>query len=168
MWSNCLLDLGTDFLIHLISYKYHVTNEEVYAKIQQAIEPHNDLIIIRRSILQWYGHVSHSSGLAKTILQGTVKGGKKKRLREEEVRRQHQGMDRPRVRQVPEGSGEEGKMEETGCEIICGTQTTFTVGGYMVMIRLNALIRSAYHFFFFINAISCRMHYLFDKPLFLV
>ena len=24
-----------------------------------------------------YGHVSHSSGLAKTILQGTVKGGRR-------------------------------------------------------------------------------------------
>ena len=29
--------------------------------------------------------------------------------------RQHQGMDRPGVRQVPEGSGEQGKMEKTGC-----------------------------------------------------
>ena len=27
--------------------------------------------------MQWYGHVSHSSGLAKTILQGTVKGGRR-------------------------------------------------------------------------------------------
>ena len=32
--------------------------------------------------------------------------------------RQHQGMDRPGIRRVPEGSGEQGKMEETGCEII--------------------------------------------------
>ena len=32
---------------------------------------------------------------------------------------QRQEMDRPGVRQVPEGSGEQGKMEETGCEIIC-------------------------------------------------
>ena len=30
--------------------------------------------------------------------------------------RQHQGMDRPGVCQVPEGSGEQGKMEETSCE----------------------------------------------------
>ena len=30
---------------------------------------------------------------------------------EEEVGRQHQGMDRPEVRQVLEGSGEQGKME---------------------------------------------------------
>ena len=30
--------------------------------------------------------------------------------------RQHQGMDRPGVRQVPEGSGEQWKMEKTGCK----------------------------------------------------
>ena len=33
-------------------------------------------------------------------------------------------MHRPGVRQVPEGSGEQGKMEETGCTIICGAPTT--------------------------------------------
>ena len=60
-----------------ISYKFHVTNEEVRAKIQQAIGPHEDLMIIKRRKLQWYGHVSRSSGLAKTILQGTVKGGRR-------------------------------------------------------------------------------------------
>ena len=58
-----------------ISYKDHVTNEEVCAKIQQAIRPHEDLLtIVKRRKLQWYGHFSHSSGLAKTTLQGTVKG----------------------------------------------------------------------------------------------
>ena len=63
--------------------------------------------------VQWYGNVSRSSGLAKTFLQGTVKGEKNTRQTEEEVGRQHQGMDRPRVRQVPEGSGEQGKMEKS-------------------------------------------------------
>ena len=58
-----------------ISYEDHVTNEEVFAKIQQAIGPHEDLMIVKRRKLQWYGHVSRSSGLAKTILQGKVKGG---------------------------------------------------------------------------------------------
>ena len=53
--------------------------------------------------------------------------GKKTRQTEEEVGRQHQGMDRPGVRQVPEGRGEQGKMEETGCEIICGAPTTLAV-----------------------------------------
>ena len=58
-----------------ISYKDYVTNEEVRAKIQQAIGPHEDLLtIVKRHKLQWYGHVSRLSGLAKTILQGTVRG----------------------------------------------------------------------------------------------
>ena len=58
-----------------ISYKDHVTNEKVCANIKQAIRPHEDLLkIIKRRKLQWYGYVSHSSGLAKTILQGTVEG----------------------------------------------------------------------------------------------
>ena len=58
-------------------YKSHVTNEEVRAKIQQAIGPHKDLTIVKRRKLQWYGHVSRSSGLNKTILRGTVKGGRR-------------------------------------------------------------------------------------------
>ena len=61
-----------------ISYKDLVTNGEVRAKIQQAIGPHEDLLtIVKRGKLQWYGHVSRSSGLAKSILQGTVKGGRR-------------------------------------------------------------------------------------------
>ena len=55
--------------------------------------------------------------------------GKKTRQIEEEVGRQHQGMDRPGVRQVPEGGGEQRKMEETGCEVICGASTTPAVKG---------------------------------------
>ena len=53
----------------------------------------------------------------------------KTRQTEEEVGRQHQGMDRPAVRQVPEGSGEQAKVKETDCKIICGAQTTLTVKG---------------------------------------
>ena len=61
-----------------ISCKDHVTNEEIRANIQQAIGPHeDDLTIVKRRKLQWYGHVSRSSSLAKTILQGTVKGGRR-------------------------------------------------------------------------------------------
>ena len=37
-----------------ISYKDHVSNEEVRAKIQQAIGPHEDLLtIVKRRKLQW-------------------------------------------------------------------------------------------------------------------
>ena len=55
--------------------------------------------------------------------------GKKTRQTEKEVGRQHQGMDRPGVCQVPEGSGEQGKMGETGCKIMCGVLTTLVIQG---------------------------------------
>ena len=132
------MEIGCYRKILHISYKDHVTNEEIRAKIQQAIGRHEDLLtMVKRRKLQWYGYVSRSSGLAKTILQGTVKGGKKTRQTEEEVGRQHQGMDRPGVRQVPKGSGKQGKMEETGCEIICGAPTTLTVKGKMMMMMMK-------------------------------
>ena len=102
-----------------ISFKDHVTNEEVCGKIQQAIGRHQNLLTtVKRRKLKWYGHVSCSSGLAKIILEGTVKGGRRQRQPEKEVGRQHQGMDRPEVHQVPEGSGEQRKMEETGYKVI--------------------------------------------------
>ena len=80
-----------------ISYKDHVTNEEVRAKIQQAIGTHEDLLtIVKRRKLQWYEHVSRSSGLAKSILQGTVKGGRRQgrqRKRWEDNIKEWTGLD---------------------------------------------------------------------------
>ena len=61
-----------------ISYKDHVTNEEVRRKIQAAIGKYDELLtLVKKRKLRWFGHVSRSSGLAKTILQGTVKGKRK-------------------------------------------------------------------------------------------
>ena len=78
------------------SYKDHVANEEVCAKIQQAVGSHEDLLItIKRHKLKWYGHISRSSGLAETVLQGHSERGKKTRQTEEELGKQQQGMDRP-------------------------------------------------------------------------
>ena len=51
--------------------------------------------------------------------------------RTKKVGRQHQGMHRPGVRQVPEGSEEQRKMEETGWEIICADPTILAVKGQM-------------------------------------
>ena len=89
-----------------ISYKDHVTNEDARAKIQWAIGPHEDrLTIIKRCKLQWYGHVSHSSGLAKTILQGTVKGGRihgRQRKRWEDNIRERTGLELGKSQRVVE------------------------------------------------------------------
>ena len=76
--SSLKRDLSHDDPLIRISHKDHVINEEVCAKIQQAIEPHEDLLtIVMGRKLKCYIHVSRSSGLAKTILQGTVKGGRR-------------------------------------------------------------------------------------------
>ena len=50
--------------------------------------------------------------------------GRKTSQTEEEVGRQHQEMDRPGVCQVPEGSGQQRKVEENGYGVICGAPMT--------------------------------------------
>ena len=50
-------------------------NEEVHNRIQNAIGVHDDLLtMVKKRKLRWYGHISRSSGMAKAILQGAVKG----------------------------------------------------------------------------------------------
>ena len=67
-----------------ILYKDHVTNEEVRRKIQAAFGKYDELLtVVKKRKRRWFGHVSRSSGLAKTILQGTVKGKKRRRGRQE-------------------------------------------------------------------------------------
>ena len=61
-----------------IFYKDHVKNEEVRNRIQKAIGVHDYLLtMVTKRKLRWYGYISRSSGMAKTILQGTVKGAKR-------------------------------------------------------------------------------------------
>ena len=68
-----------------ISYRDHVTSEEVRNRIRQAIGPYDDLLTtVKNRKLRWFGHITRSTGLAKMILQGTVQrgrrqGGQKKR-----------------------------------------------------------------------------------------
>ena len=62
-----------------ISYKDHITNEEVRNRIRQVVGPYEELLtVVKRRKLQWYGHVTRTSGLAKTFLQGTVKGRRRR------------------------------------------------------------------------------------------
>ena len=111
-----------------ISYKDHVTNEEVRAKIQQAIRATRrppDHCEETQTAVVWscFPFIrSDQNHLARHSER--VKRDKADRGR---VGRQHQGMDTPGVRQVPQGNGEQGKMEETGCEIIYGAPTTLAV-----------------------------------------
>ena len=62
-----------------VSYKDHISNDEITRRIKNEIGPYDDLLtIVKKRKLKWYGHVTRSTGLAKTIMQGTVKGGRKR------------------------------------------------------------------------------------------
>ena len=62
-----------------ISFKGHVTNEEVRRKIQAGIGEYDEfLTMARKRKPMWFCHVSRSSGLAKVVLQGTVSGKRRR------------------------------------------------------------------------------------------
>ena len=79
-----------------ISYKNHVTNEEV-RRIAAAIGEYVELLtLVKKRKLRWFSHVSRSSGLAKTILQGSVKAQRKRGRQEkrwEDNIKEWTGMD---------------------------------------------------------------------------
>ena len=66
--------------LHNISYKDHVTNEDVRRKTQAPNGKYGYelLTLVKKRKLRWFGHVLRSSVLAKTILQSTVEGKKEK------------------------------------------------------------------------------------------
>ena len=69
-----------------ISYKDHVTNEEVRRKIQAAIGEYDELLtLVKKQKLRWFG---------KDNPTGHSERKKKKRQTEEEVGRQYQRVDR--------------------------------------------------------------------------
>ena len=76
-----------------ISCKDHVTNEHICRKIKAAIGIYDTLLtLIKKWKLRLFSHILRSSGLTKTILQGTVK--EKRRGRQKDVGRQYKGVDR--------------------------------------------------------------------------
>ena len=62
-----------------ISWKEHKTNEYVRGQIISLAGPQEPLLAtVKRQKLQWFGHVSRHNTLAKTILQGTLDGGRRR------------------------------------------------------------------------------------------
>ena len=73
-----ILEMRCFLKLHSISYRDHMTNEEVKAGLGKAIGPYDDLTSVKRRKLKWYGPVTQLSGLAKAILQGTIQGGRRR------------------------------------------------------------------------------------------
>ena len=54
--------------------------QEVRNRIQNAIGVQDDLLtMVKKRKRRWYGHISRSSGMARSVLQGTVKGARRER-----------------------------------------------------------------------------------------
>ena len=112
-----------------ISYKDHVTNEEVRNRIQNATGVHDDLTMVKKQKLRWYGHISRSSCMAKTILQETEKRarrrGRQKKSWEDNIK-EWMGMrfgDSLRAAEDSEG------WKSICCNVICRAPTTSKVKG---------------------------------------
>ena len=124
------------------SYRDHITNEEVRAKIQQAIGLHENLLtIVKRLKLQWYVMFPVHQVWPKPSCKGEE--GKADRGRGGKTT---SGMDRPEIRQVPEGTGEQGKMEKTGCKVICGAPTTLAVKGLIMMMMTTSINKHLWNY----------------------
>ncbi|XP_076468832.1 uncharacterized protein LOC143299483 [Babylonia areolata] len=65
-------------LLH-ISYKEHKTNDYVRNLLSNLVGPQEPLLVtIKRRKMAWFGHVIRHNTLSKTILQGTVEGGRRR------------------------------------------------------------------------------------------
>ena len=62
-----------------ISYREHKTNEFV-RRLTYVLVGHQEplLAVVKRRKLEWFGHVTRHNTLSKTILQGTVEGGRRR------------------------------------------------------------------------------------------
>ena len=99
-----------------ISYKDRITDEEVFRKIQATIGEFDELLtLVKKQKLRWFGHVSRSSDLAKTVLQGTVKGKRKRGGQKkgwEDSIKEWTGMDLPaQLRQLKTGQDRKGLLQ---------------------------------------------------------
>ena len=122
-----------------ISYKDHITNKGSPCKAlasNQTTQPQGHRKETKTDVVWTYLSFIRCG---QNHLARHSERGKKTRQTEEVVGRHRQGMDRPEVRQVPGGSGEQRKMEETGCEVICGAPTTFVIKG-QVKVMLNRTV----------------------------
>ena len=77
-----------------ISYRDHIANEGVKARIENAIGPYEHLTSVKRRKLKGYGYGTPSSGLAKTVLRNSTRR-ETKRQTEEMMGRQHQRVHWP-------------------------------------------------------------------------
>ena len=79
-----------------ISYKDHVTYEEVPNRIQNSTGVDDDLLtMVKKRKLRWYGHISRFSGMEKKLLQGTARRRERQKTRWEDNIKEWTDMEIP-------------------------------------------------------------------------
>ena len=82
-----------------ITFRDHITNQAVRDRLAPILGNRDDLLTsVKKRKLKWYGHVSRGHGMATTILQGTVPGGRKpgrQKLRWEDNVKEWTGLTLP-------------------------------------------------------------------------
>ena len=78
MYTWVYMDIGYTWTYMLgIDYRQRISNDSVRAMLTAKIGRHQELLeIVKTRKLKWFGHTTRSDGLAKTCLQGTVRGGR--------------------------------------------------------------------------------------------
>ena len=62
-----------------ISWRDHKTNDFVISQITSLAGPQEPLLAtVKKRKLSWFGHVTRHNSLPKTILQGTLEGGRRR------------------------------------------------------------------------------------------
>ena len=72
-----------------ISYKDHVTNEEVCNRIQNAIGVHDILTMVKKRKLRWYGHIKilwHGKDSSAGDSKGARRRGRQKKRWEDNIK----------------------------------------------------------------------------------
>ena len=88
-----------------ITYKNHVTDEEVRNKIKGAIAKHNDLLSVVKAQTQMVRLYLNSLWHGQDKSARDSKMSKKKWKTEKEVGRQHKGLDRTSIWQIYQSIG---------------------------------------------------------------
>ena len=68
-------------LIRLLNilYRDRITNIEVRNRVSKEIGPHLEILaMVIAKKLRWFGHVTRSNSMSKTILQGSIEGKRRR------------------------------------------------------------------------------------------
>ena len=99
-----------------ISYRDHVTNISVMQAIAETAGPQEPLLAtVKRLKLQWFGLTTRHNTFAKEILQGAIKGGRKRGRPQQNLHRQHSIVYGSRATGIMQCCPQPSQMEKDLC-----------------------------------------------------